>query len=39
VVTDGATLSGGEPAIVRIVILTHAAMATEEFEQIVKDWL
>ena len=32
-------LAGGEPAIVEIVMATHAGMTTEEFEKIVKDWL
>ncbi len=32
-------LAGGEPAIFQIVMATHAGMTTEEFEQIVKDWL
>jgi haloacid dehalogenase-like hydrolase len=32
-------LAGGEPAIVRIVMATHAGMTTEEFEKLVTDWL
>jgi hypothetical protein len=32
-------LAGGEPAIAQIVMATHAGMTTEEFEQIVKDWV
>ena len=32
-------LAGGEPAIAQIVMVTHAGMTTEEFEQIVKDWV
>jgi hypothetical protein len=32
-------LAGGEPAIAEIVMATHAGMTTEEFEQVVKDWL
>ena len=32
-------LAGGEPAMLEIVMATHAGMTTEEFEQIVKDWL
>jgi len=32
-------LSGGEHAIVSIVMATHAGMTTEEFEQTVKDWI
>jgi phosphoglycolate phosphatase-like HAD superfamily hydrolase len=32
-------LAGGEQAIAQIVMATHAGMTTEEFEQIVKDWI
>ena len=32
-------LAGGERAMLEIVMATHAGMTTEEFEQIVKDWL
>ena len=32
-------LAGGEKAIVEIVMATHAGMTTEQFEQIVKDWI
>jgi hypothetical protein len=32
-------LAGGEPAIFQIVMATHAGMTTEEFAQIVKDWI
>jgi len=32
-------LAGGEKAILEIVMATHAGMTTEEFEQIVKDWV
>jgi hypothetical protein len=32
-------LAGGEKAILEIVMATHAGMTTDEFEQIVKDWL
>ena len=32
-------LAGGEPAIVHIVMATHAGMTTEEFEKLVTDWL
>ena len=32
-------LAGGEPAIVQIIMVTHAGMTTEEFEKIVKDWI
>ncbi|MDH4126481.1 MAG: haloacid dehalogenase-like hydrolase [Gammaproteobacteria bacterium] len=34
-----AALAGGEHAILEIVMASHAGMTTEEFEQIVKDWL
>jgi phosphoglycolate phosphatase-like HAD superfamily hydrolase len=34
-----AALAGGEPAIAQIVMATHAGMTTEEFEQIVRDWV
>ncbi len=34
-----AALAGGEKAIGEIVMVTHAGMTTEEFEQIVKDWI
>jgi haloacid dehalogenase-like hydrolase len=33
------TLAGGEPAIVQLMMASHAGMTTTEFEQIVKDWL
>lgn len=32
-------LSGGERAVVEIVMATHAGMTTEEFEQVVKSWI
>ena len=32
-------LAGGESAIAQIIMATHTGMTTEEFEQIVKDWL
>ena len=32
-------LAGGEHAVIRIIAATHAGMTTEEFEQIVKDWI
>jgi phosphoserine phosphatase len=32
-------LSGGERALLEMAMATHAGMTTEEFEQIVKDWL
>jgi len=31
-------LAGGEPAILQIVMATHAGMTTEQFETIVSDW-
>ncbi|BBO78557.1 haloacid dehalogenase [Desulfosarcina widdelii] len=34
-----AALSGGEKAILEIVMATHAGMTTTEFEKIVKDWI
>jgi phosphoglycolate phosphatase-like HAD superfamily hydrolase len=32
-------LAGGEPAIFQIATATHAGMTTEEFEEIVRDWI
>lgn len=32
-------LAGGEKAILEIVMVTHAGMTTQQFEQIVKDWI
>ena len=32
-------LAGGEPAIAKIIMATHAGMSTEEFDQIVGDWV
>jgi phosphoglycolate phosphatase-like HAD superfamily hydrolase len=32
-------LKGGEHALIEIVMATHAGMTTEEFEEVVKDWL
>jgi hypothetical protein len=32
-------LAGGEPAIVQIVMATHAGMTTEVFEKTVRDWI
>jgi hypothetical protein len=32
-------LAGGEPAIVQIVMATHAGMTTAEFETLVRDWI
>jgi len=34
-----AALAGGEPAIAQIVMATHAGMTTEEFDEIVRDWI
>jgi hypothetical protein len=34
-----AALAGGEQALLEMVMATHADMTSEEFEQIVKDWL
>ena len=34
-----AALAGGEHALLEMVMATHAGMTTEEFEQIVKDWI
>lgn len=32
-------LAGGEAAIMEIIMATHAGMTTDEFEQIVRDWI
>ena len=32
-------LSGGEKALVELVMATHTGMTTEEYDQIVKDWI
>jgi hypothetical protein len=32
-------LAGGEKALMQLVMASHAGMTTEEFEQIIKDWL
>jgi phosphoserine phosphatase len=32
-------LAGGEKALLEMAMATHAGMSTEEFEQIVKDWI
>jgi len=32
-------LTGGEHALLEILLATHAGMTTDEFEQIVKDWI
>jgi phosphoglycolate phosphatase-like HAD superfamily hydrolase len=32
-------LAGGEPAIARMVMATHAGMTTDEFEKIVSNWV
>ncbi|MCF7675711.1 MAG: haloacid dehalogenase-like hydrolase [Akkermansiaceae bacterium] len=34
-----ATLAGGEHALIEMAMATHAGMTTEEFTQIVRDWL
>jgi phosphoserine phosphatase len=34
-----AALAGGEKALLEIVMATHAGMTTDEFRQIVKDWI
>lgn len=34
-----ASLAGGEHALLEMVMATHANLTTEEFEQIVKDWI
>jgi phosphoglycolate phosphatase-like HAD superfamily hydrolase len=34
-----AALAGGEPAIFQIFTATHAGMTTDEFDQIVRDWI
>jgi phosphoserine phosphatase len=34
-----AALAGGEHALARIVMATHAGLTTEEFEKIVTDWI
>lgn len=35
----GAALAGGEPAILEIVMASHAGMTTEEFEKSAHDWI
>ena len=32
-------LAGGDHALLELIMATHAGMTTEEFEQIVKDWI
>lgn len=32
-------LAGGEPAIEKIVMVTHSGMTTDEFNKIVRDWI
>jgi hypothetical protein len=32
-------LSGGEPAVVQILMATHAGMTTEEFDEVVRGWV
>jgi len=34
-----AALAGGEPALVKMAMATHAGTTTEEFERIVKEWI
>jgi phosphoserine phosphatase len=34
-----AALAGGEPAIAKIVMATHAGLTTDEFDRIVRDWI
>lgn len=34
-----AVIAGGEEALLEIIMATHAGMTTEEFEQVVGDWL
>lgn len=34
-----AALAGGEQALMQLVMATHAGMSTEEFEQVVADWM
>src|SRR5437867_9154557 len=34
-----AALAGGEPAVMQIVMATHAGMTSEEFDRIVGDWI
>ncbi|RWP43046.1 HAD family phosphatase [Mesorhizobium sp.] len=34
-----AALAGGEPAIMDIVMTTHSGMTTEEFDEIVRNWI
>lgn len=34
-----AALAGGEKAVLEIVMATHAGITTDEFEEIVRDWL
>ena len=32
-------LAGGEPAVARLLAVTHAGMTPDEFDQIVRDWI
>jgi len=32
-------LAGGEPAIAKIIMVTHAGMTSQDFEKIVKEWI
>jgi len=34
-----AVLAGGEHALLEIIMVTHAGMTTDEFSQVVKDWI
>lgn len=34
-----ATLAGGEKALMQIVAATHAGISTDEFQQVVQDWI
>jgi hypothetical protein len=34
-----AALAGGEPAIVKLVMATHAGLTVDEFDRIVRDWI
>ncbi len=34
-----AALAGGEPALVELVMATHAGLTTDEFDRVVRDWV
>jgi hypothetical protein len=36
---DSGALAGGEPAIAKIVMVTHTGMTTADFSQIVGNWI